>query len=263
MKKILFIILLASLAGILYFSISSVHVHKPIEEREQEGLEYLNDIHRSMDPKNISELKEIILNHPDDYVRERAIFVLTDIAIRSNNVDDVIDFLKKIAYNEKDDEVRTAAYANLDLIREYYPIERVGDLKVRVEGDVRKGGNISLVLTAYSKVDVIEAKAGIKRIVNFRGETTPETILEGAVLSSRNPVRFILNAGESKDASFTIHLKESGEYIVSCMLKLDIDRVDYQVIEKQVYLKVEEGGGEYKVIEDLEGFVAEMEGGDK
>jgi len=37
----------------------------------------------------------------------------------------------------------------------------------------------------------------------------------------------------------------------------------YQVIEKQVYLKVEEGGDEHKVIEDLEGFVAEMEGGDK
>jgi len=66
-----------------------------------------------------------------------------------------------------------------------------------------------------------------------------------------------------KDVSFTIHLKESWEYIIFCMLKLDLDRVDYQVIEKQVYLKVEEGSGEYKVIEDLEGFVAEMEGGDK
>ena len=129
--------------------------------------DYISELHTRLDPGDIPELKEIITTHPDNYVRERAIFVLADIAVRKDVTEDVIDFLKDLAYNEENDEVRSAAYANLDFIREFYPLETKGELTIRIEGEIREGNNITIIATASSTVDVEEATVGTRRMAEI------------------------------------------------------------------------------------------------
>lgn len=216
-------------------------------ERTKAGLELLEEIHRSLDPKRIPELMEIIRSHPEPYVRERAVFVLTDIAIRGNRVDEVIDFLKEIAYEEKEDNVRTAAYANLDIIRTYYPLDLGADVSIRLEGEIRKGSNVTLVITVSSGVSVPEARAGIVRIVDMASDTA----LTAAMVMSTNPVKFSLSAGNPEEVRFTVYLVDAGEYGMDINVRLSLDRVDYQNIKKVVYLKVGEDRGEYLVANDI------------
>ena len=205
---------------------------------------YISDIHLRLDPADIPELKQIIESHPDSYTRERAVFVLTDIAIRKDVTDDAIDFLKGIAYNEENDVVRSAAYSNLDLIREFYPLETRGDLALRVEGEIREGNTITVVATASSTVDVDEAAVGVKRLAEFGAEETTGIQLDTS--SHRNPTRLSLRAGESEDVPFTVQLGKEGKYLILWVLKLSFDRVDYQVIEKGIYLTVGKTGGSFE-----------------
>lgn len=210
-------------------------------------LNYIKEIHIDLNPTDIPKLKDIIKTHPDNYVRERAIFVLADIAIKNNVTEDVIDFLKEIAYNEENDDVRTAAYANIYLIRESYPLAIKGDLNIQVLGEIRKGENITIVASASSTVDVTEAIVGVKRVANLGGNETQGIML---TVVSRNPVRFPLNAGESKEITFKIFLAEEGEYMIFCELQLNFDRIDYQTIEKKIHLTIGKTEGEAQVLEE-------------
>ncbi|MEM1517980.1 MAG: HEAT repeat domain-containing protein [Nitrososphaerota archaeon] len=224
-------------------------------EKPQVNIEYLEKIHNSLDPESIPELKDIILNHPDNYVRERAVFILTDIAIRSNKVDEVIDFLKQIAYNEENDEVRTAAYANLDLIRKYYPVELGESIEIRIEGEIKKGNNVTLIVIVSTQKDIPQAVVGIKRIVNMTaGAQTPVITM----LRSMNPVWLSIRAETPEKATFIIYLESEGEYLVPCVLKLNIDRSDYKIIEKFVYLKVGKDEGAYIVADNLDALITEI-----
>lgn len=218
-------------------------------------LEYLEKIHGSLDPKYIEELMNIIRAHPDDRIRERGIFILADIAIRSNRSEEVIDFLKQIAYEEKDDEVRTAAYVNIYLIREYYPLKLTGTLDIKVEGKVEKGKNITLIFSISSSKDVLEARTGIKKVVTIVDQ---RKVPLSKLLISENPMTFSLKANETKEVTFTLRLPEEDEYLIYCFLTLDLDRVDYLTIEKYVYLKAREGGGSYAVSENLEELLEEI-----
>jgi hypothetical protein len=77
------------------------------------NVEYLESMR--LDPPNdyIDELVSIVKENEDPYVRERAVFTLVDIAIEGNETEEIVDFLKELAMNETDDNVRTAAYANI------------------------------------------------------------------------------------------------------------------------------------------------------
>jgi len=219
------------------------------EEGEEIGPSYISELHLRLDAEDIPELKEIIESHPDNYTRERAVFVLADIAIRRNKTEEVVDFLKGIAYDEENDDVRSAAYANLDLIREYYALETRGDLTIRVEGKIREGNSITLIADASSTVDVDEAIVGVRRIAEFGTEETVGVELDPAhPRNPSNPMRISLKAGESKEIPFTIHLRKEGEYLILCALKLNIDRVDYQTIEKKIHLTVEKTGGTFETV---------------
>ena len=143
----------------------------------------------NLDPEDIPELKEIVETPPDNYTRERAIFVLTDIAIRKDVPEEVVDFLKDIAYNERNEDVVAAAYANLYLIRETYPLEMKGDLTIRVEGEIKKGNNVTVVADASSAVDVSKAIVRIKEIVEYESNKRVDITLWSI---SPNPLLFDL-----------------------------------------------------------------------
>jgi hypothetical protein len=209
---------------------------------ERISLDGLDNIQLRLDENDIPFLKEVALKHPDNYVRERALSVMTDIAVRDDAVNEVTDFLKGIAFDEKNDAVRSAAYTNISLIREMYPLQVPASLDLEVEGVVIQGNLITLVARAQCGIEVREASVGIMHIL---GKDSSDT--SGIRLTSPNPVNFSLSAGKEQDTEFVMELRNPGEYRVRCSLKLSFDRVDYVTLEKELHLRVEKTGGSYEI----------------
>jgi hypothetical protein len=208
------------------------------------NLNHVEEIHLRLDPVDIPELKIIIRNHPDNYVRERAVLVLSDIAIRKNVTNDAVGFLKDVAYNEKNDQVRSAAYSSINQIREFYPLAVQAGFAVKMDGAIIQGETITLVVICDCGRSVDEATVGINHIIEKEVGAT-----NGIRLASPNPVRFPLQAGEGKNARFEMELRNEGDYRILCSLKLGFGRIDYLTLEKEIHLRVEKTGGSYEVLD--------------
>jgi len=214
-------------------------------------VEYLEAMRMDPPADYAEKLTSIVEEHEDPYVRERAVFTLVDIAVEGNETDEIIDFLKDLAMNEADDNVRTAAYANLDLIRDLFPPESKGSLELSLDGEIRHGAEVQLVAEVSSTVDLEEA--AIVGIISLP---------DGIELLSDGVVKVKLAAGVPQAVGFDLRLNETGEYIVSLALKLSFDRIDYEVIHKDVYLAVNESGGEFfELDQEEQPSTQEQEGG--
>src|SRR4030042_7165878 len=77
-------------------------------------VKYLESMQVDPPSDYIDKLVSIVKDDDDPYIRERAVFTLVDIAVAGNETEKIVDFLKDLAMNELDDNVRTAAYANID-----------------------------------------------------------------------------------------------------------------------------------------------------
>lgn len=203
-------------------------------------LAYIDDIQMRMNPQDIPQLKNIAETHADLSVRERAIFVMTDIANRSNRGEEIVPFLKSIVHTTSHRQLRTAAYTNLDLIRESSRPEITGDLQIRVDGEIKLGNTVSMVGIASASAPIMEASFGIKRIVTLDGTGHIRP-------AGRAPKRFGLAAGQSHETSIDIALENEGRYGILCILKLDLDRTECVYIERSVYLTVQAETGSYEV----------------
>jgi hypothetical protein len=201
-------------------------------------MEHVEGLHLRLNPEDIPELKIIISTNQDNATRERAIYVLADIAIRHNNSEQVVGFLKEIAYTEENTRVKTAAVANVYLIREVFPIDKKGELNIQVEGTVKKGNNITIIGVVSSSVNVPKASFGIKRIAGDEG-----------IKIYHNPTHFSLNAGEEKRIPLTIYLEEYGKYYTLAQLKLNFDQIDYQTLEKGILIRFDQKGGTYHLLD--------------
>jgi len=233
MKKthvLLVVIVIAAIAVMLFISMSEWLKEEKFNPEEVDT-KYLEGMQLSPPENYIQELMLVVEKNEVPYVRERAIFTLTDIAIRKYETEKIIDFLKDIAMNESDDNVRTAAYANIDLIREIYPLEKKGSLNLSISGDIKKDSNITLIAKISSKVDV-EAIVGIDYLHN------------NIELLSPPYHKVDLKANEPQEVEFDLHLKETGEYFIPVTLMLSFDRVDYETIEDEIVINVGEFGGE-------------------
>jgi len=185
----------------------------------------------------IQRLEETVNTSGDAYIRERALLALTDITIRKNETDEIVDFLKNIAINEEEDNVMSAAYASLDLIREIYPPDWYGTLELHLVGDIKKHGNVTLIATIGCTVDA-EALVGIDKLhINMEPITDPVKKVQ-------------LVANTPQQIEFELHVKDVGEYFVPVTLILGIDIVDYETISKTIYIDVHEDFGEVLVLED-------------
>jgi hypothetical protein len=189
---------------------------------------------------SIGELKRIIETDPDNHTRERAIFVLSDIEIKKNVTTETIDFLKGIAYQEENDAVRTAAYANLARIRERYPFEPDSALEVLVKGDVRKGSTITILFNVKT-TQRLDANAWIK-LTDLKNDTS-----DGIILKDEIPVRFSIDKGEAKEIPFNIYIQREGEYLILAALKLNLDKVDSRTIKKAIFLNVKSNSGSFNI----------------
>ncbi len=182
----------------------------------------------------ISQLKAIIEGDPDPYVRENAVLVLAELALRKNETANITDYLKSIATGEENEDVRTSAFVSLGLIRDKYPLEKKGSLELSLTGAIRKGANVTL----NARVSTAATPPG-PVIVSI--PSLPSGV---ELLSKTGVVKFPLNAGETKEVRFTLRLKETGEYYIPATFMMSFDSVDYEKIRKEAHIRVTEAGGE-------------------
>lgn len=199
---------------------------------EDADVPYLESVQLNPPEDYIDQLTLIVEKNKDPYVRETAIFALTDIASRKDETDKIIDFLKNVGINETDDNVRSAAHANIDLIRDRYPLEKKGALELSISGDVKKGATIILTARVSATTDIAEAMIGIDRLH------------QNIDMVSAPFPKFSLEANEPKELKFTVLLKETGEYTIPVTLFFSFDTFDSEETENGVLLKVYEDSGE-------------------
>ncbi len=221
---------------------SSIKVPSPTPPSKQsnDDMTRIDEIHMDLDGERLDELKEIILSDKDDYTRERALFIFSDISLKEDEAEEAISFLKEVA--AADPEMRTGALANLDFIREENPFETNDALKPRVEGDIKPGSQIKVILEVSSSRDS-KGEAGINQIGNLNQN------LNGISSSDITPVEMGLRKGEVKEISYDLNIDQEGEYVIGVFLKLSLDRWDSMIIRKTIYLKVGKDAGVYEVIE--------------
>lgn len=205
---------------------------------EEVDINYLESMQLDPPDNYIEELMSIVENNDDPYIRERAVFTLVDIAVEGNETEEVVDFLKGLAMNETEDSVRTAAYANLDLIRDLFPPEKVGSLELSLSGDIGKGSEVTLVAEVSSTIDLEEE--AIIGIISL-----PDDI----ELLSPGVLKIELEANVPEEVNFNLRLNQTGEHIITVALKLSFDRIDYEMIYQDVYLAVNESDGEFSLLE--------------
>jgi hypothetical protein len=239
MKKTHILLLALCAIGAIALAFSVFTMYHPSEDPGETALpKEFEEMELNPPPDYIDVLEDRIRRDPDPYVRERGIATLTSIAIRRNETDQIIPFLKELAYNEDDDEVRTAAYANIGLIRLYHPLPSRGTLTISIDGHIAKGKNITVVATVTPTVDVPDATIGISRFDT------------GLYPATEPVIRTSLQARVPKEFRFGITLNEAGSYEVPVAALLSWDRVDSEYLEKAIILTVTESNGTSTIAED-------------
>lgn len=231
-------------AIVLVAGIVLVAALRSCDDYPRADLEVVDDLHRDLLPSSIPTLKDIIGSSTEPYVRERAIFALTDIAIAHTIPEEAAPFLKELALHERQPTVRTAAWGNLELLRESHPILIDGSLALRMDGEVKTGSRVRLVCTALVSSPSVSATVGVERIVSFRTEPTGTVAFAPGTYSSQHAQ---LPAFEPKEFVFEFDLSGSGSFGVLVVLKLDYDRVDYATLESQGVITFNEKGGSFRV----------------
>ncbi|WP_048064492.1 COG1470 family protein [Archaeoglobus fulgidus] len=186
----------------------------------------------TLDSGYFDKLKGVIEGDTTPKEKEKAILEMAQIAVMLNDSDRAIEYLKEVASTSKDQNVVAAAYAAIDLIRDYYPPEVLGELAVDVEGDLKPGSTVNITATVKAYSDC-EGMVGIKRGVP-----------EGMELKSNIRYKFEISAEETKKFTFVVKPEQSDEYALTIALFLEKSRFDYQQVEQEIVLRVDESGGE-------------------
>lgn len=220
-------VLVASLVLALLLSVSNC-----VCGQDKMTVDDVYDIQINPGDNYIQELQEVIQDKGQDaYTRETAVLVLADISMNKSETHKVVDFLKDIAANETEEDVRTAAYAALDLIGDAYPPEPKGTLDLKIAGDIRKGADVTLVVTVTSAVD-IESLVAVSRLhEDIQAVTQPI-------------VRVNLKANVPQDVEFGLHLGGLGEFFIRVTSTLSFDLTESEVLGKRIYILVGEQSGE-------------------
>ena len=225
--------LIFGILAMIFIVIPIFFIFGMILQKEENNLDSFQSMQENPPSDYIQQLESIIRSNNESYVREQGIFTLTDIAIRNNETEKIIPFLKEIAMNEKQEKVRTAAYANINFIRSENPPEKKGTMELSILGDIKKGGNITLVAIVSSTIDSPKAIITIDKL-NSNIQLTSSPI-----------VKFNLKAHESKKIAFNLILKEKGSYFIPVTFMMSFNRIDYETVHKRVYLTVNEKSGSY------------------
>ena len=243
-KKILIVVfaLLAVLAVIL---ISPSLYFKEEAKKESVGKKPLsensiNEMLFSPEKANIEQLKSIIENESlNDSLRERAIFVLTEVSIKNNESKKTREYLKSLLIENKlKGDLRSSAFANIYLIDEANPRKKYAGIEVFVEGGIRKNSKISVKIIISSEKD---GKATL-RVGNeaFDSRKKPELLS-----LSKTTWRGEIKKGETKEFSFDFLIQSNKSFETPVLYKISYDYVDYEKNLRIIYFDLENNS--YKV----------------
>jgi hypothetical protein len=228
-KLLLLFFIVAVIFGIIYISMTA--------QKKNINIEYLESVQLNPSDNYIQDLESIIKNNnADPYIRERAIFTLTDLSISRNETDKIIVFLSSIAMDEKDDNIRTSAYANLDLMREAFPLEKRFFLNVSISGKIKKDSIINISANLMSK-------GNGEVIFGFR------QIDQNIVPLTQPFYKINLKANTPNEFKFELHIKKAGKYVLPFSARISFDRIDYEEINREIYLDVGEQNGSFEIID--------------
>jgi hypothetical protein len=243
--KIISIVAVVILIGIIgaLFVYFGWNQSKPDQGTE---LQRIDTLHEHMSAQDIPTFENTIKTGSNYTVRERAMMALTDVAITTNSTSDIIPFLKDIAIHDPNETIRMAAQSQIDLIRQYYPLERIVDFNVTVKGDIRVNSPIIIIVNITSDSNVDNVRFGLQKI-----DTKENTPSEGLALSSQKNilVKFPMKTGEKKEISYNFVINKEGTYKVTYVLSASNDQIDNLVIKKDVFIRVNGTSGEYMVVE--------------
>jgi len=224
----LFVFLLIVIVGI----ISVLVIHMLITEKGHKEEKPSNVTNFTLDKGYFDRFRQIIeSNDSSPKEKEKAILNMAQFAVMLNDTDRVVEYLKDVAMRSENEIVIAASYAAIDLIRDYYPIEPIGELIVNADGELKPDSLIKIVATIKVHRDC-SGSVGITRI---------HRNLE---LTSDLRHKFKASSGDRKDFVFEFVPKAEGEYPITVSLFLSIDRFDYQEIRQKIVLKVSTEGGE-------------------
>lgn len=177
------------------------------------------------------QLMDIIRKNPDPYIRERAVFTLTDIAIKKNASEKIVPELREIALNGQDANLQSAAYANLALIDTVLPKIPQATLNISVQGTIRPGQTITVVAVITSQRQPAKALVGTSLIPKGLDLTSP-------------PITAVkLVPGSPASVPFTFTIRDPGDYKIPVHLLVSYNRVESEQITRYLYLKADSAGG--------------------
>jgi hypothetical protein len=238
MKKNTMILIIAvlvcgALAAGAFFALSGTFGHPRPEDAT---VSYLISIQKKPPADYIDELTRIIQRNKNQTVRDVAVNTLADIAIRKGEPDKIMGFLKNLTVNEKDPVIMSAAYAGIDRIRDKYPLPPMGSLVLSASGNVRKGGEVSIIATFSSTTNINKAVLGLDFPPDSIEMITPPVYYTN--LTANTPAEHI----------FKIRILKTGKFKIPIELSVSTDRTDYEQIERFVLLDVRENDGEYIIV---------------
>jgi hypothetical protein len=227
-------------------------------------LAHVDDLHMKLSASSLDELEAIIRNNADPYTRERAVNVYTDIALRSQNSKRALAFLKGLAPDEKDDNVRTSAYTNYYYIKEEAGIPPETTMDVQVIGDIKPGKNITVVLSVMStrgsdlsfvgmqartlqETAPATGTASAEGMTNIINANTGKGAQTNVVLTPSYRIRQPLPANMTVEYPYTVSIKGPGKVVLESIVEVRYDMLDYDTVKKDIYLDVGSTSGTYAI----------------
>lgn len=174
-------------------------------------------------------LEEAFRSDPDSYVRERAVFAISTMRGR-----DAVPFLTTVATSEADENVRSAALAEIFRFRNEHPVPARGWMKVHYPESVTPGEPFEVRVTIGSTDDVRRAKVGFRVPRGMERLSPGEPLWKGT-----------LAAGETREVAVTLRAP-AAETHAAVLAKLSLEYpelLDTELVKRAVRLDVESGTG--------------------
>lgn len=241
-RKTIYLILgILVVVGLLissYFVIEKVREEKFIKEQTFDSI---NELQEFPSQETIKKLKTLIESPLlDSYLRERAIFVLTDVSIKLEENSEVRSYLKNLILDKKiPAELHSSVFANINLIDELFPPKKHGIMDTEVWGEIRPGSRITIVVRILSDIDVENAKV----IAGKLGKDIE--FLPIVPISRPSWWKGSLKANTLKELKFDFLIEKEGEIELPVTYKFDFDQIDYEKETQFLYFKITKTGGEF------------------
>jgi len=186
------LILLIAIAGVA--AVLAIYALTP---KESHKMELYNT---TLDMDYFDKFKQIIEGETSPKEKEEAILNMAQFAIMLNDTDRVVDYLKSVATSAENETVIAAAYAAIDLIRDYYPLEPIGELIAKVDGELKPNSSVKIIATVKGYKDC----NGSVGIVRFHQNLDHQNL----EVTSNPLYKFNLSSQEKRDFTFELIPKE-------------------------------------------------------